>query len=257
MSPESGPKDRNFTRLRNEIVDDGWLPVLKDSELRVYLVLARFVNRESGLSYPTVNKICKLSGVNKNLICEATEGLASKGLAKKHRTGKKFKYRNCYRIIKHPKINFSTIPKRKRRKRRYLKGEKNGKFKPIPKGTERGIPNDTDRGIPSGSESLTCPSGSDKKRSEKTNLKENQKDKVFLASGCSKEQPSPLPSSSNSPKSLKAFNKETIRGFIKDKGLEWLKEYLRGEGYDEGEIQALEKSYGGGEEAAGDVDGSK
>jgi hypothetical protein len=237
VSLELEPKDRYFTKLRNEIVDDGWLPVLKDSELRVYLVLARYVNREKEVSFPSVKRITELSGVNKNLICSATQGLVEKGLIRKHRTGEEFKYRNSYQIIKHPKIDVSKMPKRAKKTSHSLRGE-DGKFRPIPKGTEKGIPSGTDTSIPNHSENLTCPSGSDKKRSKKIDLKENRRDKTLAASGCMKEQPSPPPLS-NSSKSLKSISQETIEGFVKEMGLGRFKELLRKQGYDEREIQAL------------------
>ena len=62
MSSVPPPKDRNFTKLRNEIVDDGWLTVLSYAELRVYLVLARFLNKKLKAELHPAHLVTSLSG---------------------------------------------------------------------------------------------------------------------------------------------------------------------------------------------------
>jgi hypothetical protein len=127
------------------------------------------------------------------------------------------------------------IPKKTDKRRHFLRGEK-GRFKPIPKNTDNGIPQNVDNHIPTNTESDTCPQNTDKKE----NLETNNRDKVLDAAGsapaCSKSQASPA---SNTKKSLKGISGENLDGFIEEKGLEWVKEYLRKSGYDEEEIENL------------------
>jgi len=201
----------------------------------VYLVLLRFANYDSGSSFPTVKTIRRLSGVNKNRIAEATGGLEQKGLIEKVRAGKNFAFRCCYRVIRHPKIVLTTIPKKGDKCRHSLRG-KDGRFKPLPKNRDSGIPKNADNLVPTNSESDTFPKNRDKKKNLEILNRDKNIDKTDSASACSKKQASPV---SNSKKSLKTINKETIDGFIKDKGLKWVKEYLRKNGYDKNEIDNL------------------
>jgi hypothetical protein len=234
-------KDKDFSKFRHEIVDEGLLAHLSNGAVRVYLVILRHANYETGLSFPTVKTICKESGVNKNLISSATRELVLNGLIDKVKTSKRFTFRNCYRTIKHPKAPPCTIPKNTDKCRRYFQG-KDGKFKPVPENTETDIPKNTDNGIPGNTEFDTCPKNSDKKK----NLEiVKNRDKVLDAPGSVLARPNGQAEPGlNSKKSLKGISKETIHGFIKEKGLEWVKKYLRKSGYDEKEIENLSESEG-------------
>ena len=234
-------KDKDFSKLRHEIVDSGLLAQLSSAAVRVYLVILRHANYETGLSYPTVKTISKESGVNKNLICSATTELVLNGLIDKSRAPKRFAYRNCYRILKHPKIPPDIIPKKTDKCRRYFH-EKNGKFKPVPENTETDIPQNTDDGILRNTELDTYPKNTDKK--ENLEILKNR-DKVLDAAGSAPARPKgQAEPAANSKKSLKDFTKEELQGFIKGVGLDRVKKYLRRIGYDEKEIENLNETEG-------------
>ncbi len=235
-------KDKDFSKFRHEIVDEGLLAHLSNGAVRVYLVILRHANYKTGLSYPTVKTICKESGVNKNLISSATRELVLNGLIDKVKTSKRFAFRNCYRTIKHPKAPPCTIPKNTDKCRRYFQG-KDGKFSEIPENTEHRVPINTDNGVPSNTDKChTCPSNTDKKKNLEI-LK--NRDKVLDAPGSALARPNgQAEPGSNPKKSLKGISKETIHGFIKEKGLEWVKKYLQNSGYDEKEIENLSESEG-------------
>lgn len=239
MSSTLEQRDKDFSKLYHQVVDSGLLKKLSNIEIRVYLVLLRFSNYKTGLCYPTVKKITELSGVNKNNISHATEGLATKGLIEKVRTGKRFSFRLCYRVTKsRARLSqlASCIVPCKTDKCRAIKRGKNGRFKPIPRNTDKGIPCNTDDPIPSNSESCICPTHTDKKENLEINNRNKSIEKAGSASARLKRQASPA---LNSKKSLKHISKETLSGFIKEKGLEWVKAFLRKNGYDEKEIENL------------------
>jgi len=237
-------KDKDFSKLRHEIVDSGVLAGLSSAAIRVYLVILRYAHYETGLSYPTVEIISKLSGVNKNRIASATRELTLSGLIDKYRAGKKFGFRNCYRVIKHPKIAPDTIPENTDKCKHFLRGE-DGRFTPVPENRENGIPQNRDDHIPLSMESDTYPQKKDKKENLEINNRDKDLERAGSASACSKSQAEPA---LNSKKSLKNISKETIDGFIKDKGLEWVKGYLRKMGYDQKEIESLSGVEGGEDE---------
>lgn len=240
MSWSLEQKDKDFSKFRHEIVDSGLLERLSNRAIRVYLVILRHANYETGLSYPTVKTISKESGVNKNLISSATRELVLNGLIDKSRAPKRFAFRNCYRIVKHLRIRPDIIPRNTDKCRRYFHG-KNGKFKPVPKNTDNGIPQNTDSVIPKNTESDTYPKNTDKKK----NLETLKRDKVLDAAGSASARPKGQASPASNPKkSLNAFTEEELHGFIKGVGLDRAKKYLRRIGYDEKEIEDLSEPEG-------------
>jgi hypothetical protein len=235
-------KDKDFSKFRHEIVDKELLARLSNAAIRVYLVILRYANYDTGSSYPTVKTISKLSGVNRNRVSSATRELVLHGLIDKSRARKNFAFRNLYRVIKYPKIVPDIIP-RNTDKCRKLPRDEDGKFKPIPRNTDNDIPHSADDLVTANRDSNTFPLNTDKKE----NLETKKRDKVLETAGSASARPKgQAEPASNSNKSLKAFSKETINGFIKDKGLAWLKDYLRKQGYDEKEIQTLDAIKGGG-----------
>ena len=155
-------KDKNFSKLYHEIVKNGFLTGLSSSAIRVYLVLLVYANYETGWSYPTVKTISRLSGVDKNRISKATKELDSFGLITKSRAGKRFEYKNYYRIVKHPKGLFGICPENTDKRRQIFRG-KDGKFEPVPKNTDNDIPLNMDQGFPRSMESCVHPQMTDKK----------------------------------------------------------------------------------------------
>lgn len=155
-------KDRNFSKTYHFVIDSGLLATLGGSDWKVFSVINRFANYTTGLSYPTVREISNLAGVNKNCIAPSTRRLALVGLIERVRTGRRFGFRNCYKVLKNPQTSPCIIPKKMDKCRRFSRGE-DGKFKPIPFNTENDIPSNTGQDHPSKTDSDTSPSHMDKK----------------------------------------------------------------------------------------------
>lgn len=233
-------KDKDFSKISHTIIDSRLLDKLSPSELKVYLVINRFANYKTGLSYPTVKTIRELSGVDKNDIAPATKHLAQLGLIEKARTGKRFSFRNCYRVIKNPKINMGTIPIKTDKRRMYFKG-KDGKFKPIPPNTDNNVPDNTDKVCPPNTELDIVPIDTDKKEKYRDNVNRDsniEKESAGSASACLISQASPA--SLKRKKSLSQVTNETLYTF-RDQlgGSEALKTYLLKLGYPQEEVEDL------------------
>jgi|GEM_PF-2760092 len=149
--------DRDFFKIPHEIVDSGLLAKLKPSEIKVYLVIARFADYKTGRAFPSIELICKLSGVNRNVVCRAIKRLVYFGLIEKYRAPKTFSYRNVYRAIRNPQINPNNIPQKVKRKCTKPRG-KDGKFQAVSKkGNADTIPQNMENIIPQKVELDTIP----------------------------------------------------------------------------------------------------
>jgi len=154
-------KNKDFSKFPQAIVKSGLLAKLSNPAVRVYLVLLAHANYQTGLSYPTVKTISRLSGINKNLISKGLKELVICSLIDKFRGAKRFSYRNYYRIINMPRIILDAIPEKKRQPRKIFR-EKSGKFTSY--GSVPGpVPSNMESLIPSFTESDTCPQDMDKK----------------------------------------------------------------------------------------------
>lgn len=237
-------KHKDFSRIPHAVIDSGLLGILKPGELKVFLVINRHADYDTGIAFPTYATIRKLSSLGNGTIAKAIEGLVTKGLMEKKRVSKRFSFRNVYRVrepgIAELKSIICIFPKKTDKSRRILRG-RDGKFKPVAKNTDNDIPQNTDNEIPKNRESDTLPKNTDKKKTLETKKRFKVLETAGSASARPKGQASPA---SNSKKSLKTFSKETINGFIKDKGLPWLEDYLRRNGYDEKEIENLREAEG-------------
>jgi Helix-turn-helix domain len=69
-----------FFKLLQRLADEGWLRRLKPRQLRILFALLRFRNAETGLAWPSLETLSKLTGVNKSDLCRALKKLAKKGL---------------------------------------------------------------------------------------------------------------------------------------------------------------------------------
>lgn len=233
-------KDKDFSKFPHSLIDTGIVAQLKPSDLKVFLIINRFANYKTRLSYPAVEKISELSGVNKSNIASSTRRLALIGLIEKIRTGRRFSFRNCYRVIKNPKIDLSIIPCNTDKRKKYFKG-KDGKFKPIPSNTENNTPLNTDKDYPCNTELYTCPSNTDKKEKYRDiNNRDDsiEKESAGSASACLSSQA--LPASSKRKKSLSQVTNETLFT-LRDQlgGSEALKTYLLKLGYPQEDLEDL------------------
>ncbi|MCJ7645305.1 helix-turn-helix domain-containing protein [bacterium] len=245
-------KDKNFSKIPHRMIDSGLLAQLKPTELKVFLVINRFADYKSGISYPGVRKIGKLAGVNKDAIATATNSLVQRGLIEKKTTGKRFGFRNQYRVTRlkgiYSSLPPSTVPKKTDKCKHILRG-KDGRFLTIPKNTDNGIPQNTDNPIPSKTESGTCPKNTDKIE----NLEISKRDNGIRdnsPSGVSNETQSFINHNKNlntkkdvsKKEILKEADRESVKMMIQKKGVEWTKKYLLENGYDEKLIETLEES---------------
>lgn len=198
---EESEKDRNFFKIQNEIVDSGLLAVMKPSEVKVHLVIGRHIHYKHGRAFPSIESICKLSGMNKNVVCKATKRLEYYGVIKRYRAPLGLNFRTVYQIVKNPKINPLVIPqKAKKRIERYRK--KDGKFGVIPQNMETVI-------FPQNVELHTIPQNMEGKEIEielnRDSLKKKQQSFTI--------------------------SKEIIKKYRKLKGDKWIRKYLLDHGY--------------------------
>lgn len=123
-------KGPGFFKVWNFLMDKGIIARMQLRHIKVYLAIARYRNNETGYSYPSVETISNLSGINKNLIARATEELCRATLIEKVRTGANFNFRNSYRICEENKVDldqvFSVFPKSERGRKSK---DESGKFK--------------------------------------------------------------------------------------------------------------------------------
>lgn len=120
-------KDWNFFKIPQAIIDSGLLARMKPSEIKVYLAISRHADYKTGRAFPSIALICKFSGMNKNVVCRATERLEYFGVIEKYRAPKAFKYKNVYRVLRNPKINPLVIPRKVEKGTTRSKG-KDGKW---------------------------------------------------------------------------------------------------------------------------------
>jgi len=180
-------KDKDFSKIYHLLVDTGILAKMSRQDIKIYLVLNRFANYKTGIAYPSVKTLSKLSGINKNDIRQTVDRLCSMGLIEATRAGERFSFRKTYRIVKKDSINpdlaLSIIPT-KTEKCRYINRGKDGKFRPLPqneelaitpknaedrnpKNSENNIPQKGEKAIPLNKEKAIVPDTEEKKESNR------------------------------------------------------------------------------------------
>ena len=148
-----------FIMIPKAVVDSGLLALLRPSDLKVYLTIAFFAHYKNRYAFPGVRLIAEKSGINKNLIGQATNRLAAAGLITKKRASKCYRFHIFYKLIADPKINFSFIPLKTDKRRRKERGNR-GRWGVVPRITESVT-------CPQKTEVITCPGNTDKKEREK------------------------------------------------------------------------------------------
>jgi hypothetical protein len=181
---------------------------MKPSEKAVYGVLCHHRNYNTNICFPSIETICKESGVHKNKVCAALQQLCVYGLIDKWRTSKKAKYKNSFRIIMKPNIDPSTFPQKTEKKCKQYRDKKSGKFGVCPQNTE------TD----------TCPQNAEAVHPQNTEKNEN-KMKESLTRDSIKQAPQ------------LTFSTKTLKELRETKGDVWLKKILRSYGYSEDQIR--------------------
>jgi len=112
MTPdEPQEKVEHFFRIPKVIVESGLLKIMRPSEVKVYLILGYFSNYRTGVCFPNIETILEFSGVNKNLIGKATERLVVYRLIEKKRAPRAFKFKNVYKVLRHPEIPDNILPR--------------------------------------------------------------------------------------------------------------------------------------------------
>ena len=191
--------DRDFFKLPHAVVDSCLLARMKPSEVKVYLVIARYAHYKDRRAFPSVETICRLSGTNKNAVCKATERLEYYGLIKKYQAPKGFKFKNVYKIIMDPEINPNVIPHKVDKRGKRYRGS-DGKFIAFPHNMEA-------YAHPQNVETHTIPQNTESKKNER----ELSRDSLI--------------------KNQNKISKETIKVLRQTKGDEWLQKYMEEQGY--------------------------
>lgn len=138
-SKENREKKQHYLTIPHIVVDSGLLAVMKPSEIKVYAVITRYKNFRTGWCFPSVDTISRDSGYNKNVVCKATKRLESYGLILKRRSPKTLNFRNLYKVLEDPEINFNIIPQKMEKRGQRVRG-KDGKWKAAPQNSENAIP---------------------------------------------------------------------------------------------------------------------
>jgi len=155
-------KDKNFSKFYPEIVKNGLWARLSSPAIRVYGVLLTYAHYKTGWSYPTVQTITRLSGINKNLVYRAIRELELTGLIEKRKARKRFGFRNGYRIIAHPEIYPHLLPVKTDKRKPTCKGA-DGRFTPSQPVADNECPSSADNQCPPNADTRTCPLTVDKK----------------------------------------------------------------------------------------------
>lgn len=199
---EKNEKDQNFFKIPHALIDSKLLARMKPSEIKVYLVIAKFANYKTSRAFPSIALICELTGMNKNVVCRAIKRLEHFGLIEKYRAPKGFKFRNVYNVLRDPEINPLIIPQKVEKKSTRFR-KKDGKWGVIPQNME------TDT-FPQNVELHTLPQNMEGKYIERDLNRDSFNNKQHS--------------------SLK-ISEKTIEEFRRLKGDKWLKKYLLDHGY--------------------------
>ncbi len=103
-------KNKDFGQMPHWVVDQGILKILKGSEVKVYITLNRYADYETKISWPTVDQLSEATGCRAGAIAKATDRLVELKLIEKSRSGKRFNFRNIYKIIRDPNIYRCIVP---------------------------------------------------------------------------------------------------------------------------------------------------
>ena len=109
MSDEKKP---GFFQTDNDFIDSGCFAALvkysKPAAI-VFQILLRFRNNKTNMAFPSMEDLIELSGMYRQTIAKATDVLHKFHLIEKKRAGKRFKYHNFYKIIKHDRKGYEMI----------------------------------------------------------------------------------------------------------------------------------------------------
>jgi len=146
MNIENQSDKEHFSKIPHWLIDEGLIAEARGSYVKVLLIICRYANYTTRLSYPTVKTIVRLSGINKNLVANATSYWKKRDVLEKKRASKRFGFRNCYKIKKPQSSHGSTIPGKTDKCRKFSR-DKSGKFSPIPLNVDNGIPSNVESDI--------------------------------------------------------------------------------------------------------------
>jgi hypothetical protein len=94
---------------QDQLVDRGWLRVLKPSELTVLLALGRFMSGRTREAWPNPDKLASLTGLSRSAIYGAFKSLARYGLMQSEITERRGRYRE-YRVELHRLVERIPTP---------------------------------------------------------------------------------------------------------------------------------------------------
>lgn len=190
-----------FFMIPKAVVKSGILARMYHADLKVYLVICLYRNYKTNKAYPSVERICREAGVNKDSAYASIKRLQISGLIVKYRAPKGLKFKNVYTVFQNPDIDVDIYPSRSdKRKPQYR--EKSGKWGVCPSEREK-------TSCPSEREKVSCPSDSDSKENEQIGNRVSFKEE----------------------QSLITISEETIRELEKTKGKAWVSKMIKQYGY--------------------------
>lgn len=155
-------KDKDFSKIYHLIIDNEMLAQMSNTDIRVYLTLNRFAGYETGIAFPSVKTIIKLSGVDKNAVHDTVERLEAMGLILTYQGGKEKSFSKYYGIVRREFIDIELALRATAKPERSTKAAargKDGRFIPTPKNAEQGSPENADREIPENTDTAVPQTG--------------------------------------------------------------------------------------------------
>ena len=247
---EKVEKGEYFSKIYHPIIDDRILAGMSRQEIKVYLVLNRFIYYKTGIAFPSVKKIAELAGISKNDVRTAADRLEAMGLILTEKEREGLHVRKYYGLVRGSWINTElalyVISSKPKRTRQSIARTKDGRFRAIPENTEYSVPQNTKEVIPQNTDERVPQNGGtvtvNTERKE-NNIKENninrnkdiEKQSVF--SGITPAITSPAPAN-------KARELAAEHGFRRAMEIIWgsSEEPQSSEDFDKSEKERIEKA---------------
>jgi hypothetical protein len=133
-------EDDRYISIQKTFVERGFLAVMNKRSLKVYFALCSFKDWKTGNCWPTLSKLCEVTGISRTHVIEATHELEELGLVKSwlnRREGSRM-FKKFYHIIPieevspqnvdayrklHSPQNVNVYPRKRDKKGRFQKSE--------------------------------------------------------------------------------------------------------------------------------------
>lgn len=108
-SLKANPQDRNFSKLFHVIIDTNIWSELSPKAKAVYVVLLRFAEYSTRITFLSMQRISVISGLHLDSVPDAIKELVIFGLIQKKRTGPRMNFMNSYYLMKEYEIGTSLV----------------------------------------------------------------------------------------------------------------------------------------------------